>query len=67
MKMLGFSNRSGVSRCIKNFFFFSLGISPQIVNPAYFGYEIAPDFCLLDNETKQHLSCQSVSPYSPEY
>lgn len=44
-----------------------MGVSSQIVNPAYFGYEITADFCLLDNETKKHLPWQSVSPYSPEY
>lgn len=66
MKMLRFSNRSGVSRCMKNFFL-SLGVSSQIVNLAYFGYEITPDFWLLDNETKKHLSWQSVLPFSPGY
>lgn len=55
MKILGFSNRSGISRCMKNFTF-PVGVSSQFVKLAYFGYEITPDFCLLDNETKKSLT-----------
>jgi len=42
----------------------SLGVSPQIVNLAYFGYKIMLDICLLDNETKKHLPWQSDLTFS---
>lgn len=44
---------------------FSLGVSSQIVNFAYFGYENTLHGFLLDNETKKHLPWQPGLPFSP--
>jgi len=54
--------RCGVSWCMK---IYSLGVSSQIVNLVYVGYEIMPDVFFLDNETKRHSLQKSQLSLSP--
>lgn len=44
---------------------YSLGVSSQIVNLVYVGYEIMPDVFFLDNETKRHSLRKSQLSLSP--